>query len=177
MKIKSTTILAVQRDGKIAFAGDGQASLGNTILKSNVTKIREMRSGAVLAGFAGSTADALTLFEKFEEKLEQYSGNLTRAAVELAKDWRTDKILRRLEALLIVGDKSRILTISGNGDVIEPDDGVAAIGSGGMYALAAARAMLRQTKLPAVKIAEESLKIASEICVFTNDKITIKEIS
>jgi ATP-dependent HslUV protease subunit HslV len=174
-KIRSTTILAVRRDGKIAFAGDGQVSLGNTIMKSKAAKIRMMRDGKVIAGFAGSTADALTLFEKFESKLDQFNGNLVRAAVELAKDWRTDRILRRLEALLLVGDRDRILTISGNGDVIEPDDGIAAIGSGGPYALASARALVRETKLSAKEIAEKSLKIASEICVFTNDQLTVQE--
>ncbi|MDO8461822.1 MAG: ATP-dependent protease subunit HslV [Deltaproteobacteria bacterium] len=175
--IRSTTIIAVRRNGSVAFAGDGQVSLGNTVLKTKVVKIREMRAGKFLAGFAGSTADAMTLFEKFENKLDQFNGNLTRAAVELAKDWRTDKILRRLEALLIVADKEKTFTLSGNGDVIEPDDGIAAIGSGGMYAMAAARSLLRHTKLSAREIAEESLKIASEICVFTNDQLTVKEIS
>ena len=174
--VRSTTILAIQRNGQVAFAGDGQVSFGNTILKSGAAKIRPMRENKVLAGFAGSTADALTLFEKFEAKLDQFNGNIVRAAVELAKDWRTDRILRRLEAMLIVGDKEKILTISGNGDVIEPDDGVAAIGSGGPYALAAARALLRETKLSAKEIAERSLKIASEICVFTNDKIIVSEL-
>lgn len=175
-KLKSTTILAIKRDGRVAFAGDGQVSLGNTVMKSKVVKIRSMREGKILAGFAGSTADALTLFEKFEGKLDQYNGNLMRGAVELAKDWRMDRMLRRLEALLIVGDKDRILTISGTGDVIEPDDGIAAIGSGGMYALAAARALVRDTQLPAREIAEKSLRIAAEICVFTNDNLTVLEI-
>lgn len=175
-KIRSTTILAVRRDGSIAFAGDGQVSLGNTVMKSKATKIRTMKDGKVIAGFAGSTADALTLFEKFESKLDQFNANLVRAAVELAKDWRTDRILRRLEALLLVGDKERILTISGNGDVIEPDDGIAAIGSGGPFALAAARALFRETKLSAKEIVEKSLKIAAEICVFTNDQITVQEL-
>ncbi len=175
-KIRSTTILAVLRNGQLAFAGDGQVSVGNTVMKRRATKIRKMREGQVLAGFAGSTADALTLFEKFEAKLDQYQGNIIRAAVELAKDWRTDRMLRRLEALLLVGDREKILTISGNGDVIEPDDGIAAIGSGGVYALAAARAMLRETALPARDIAEKSLMIASEICVFTNDAISVEQI-
>jgi ATP-dependent HslUV protease subunit HslV len=168
--------LAVLRDGEVAFAGDGQVSLGNTVMKSKATKIRTMREGKILAGFAGSTADAFTLFEKFEGKLDQYNGNLTRAAVEMAKEWRTDRMLRRLEALLVVGDKEKILTLSGNGDVIEPDDGIAAIGSGGSFALAAARALLRDTKLSAREIAERSLKIAAEICVFTNENITIQEL-
>ena len=175
-RIRSTTVLAVHRDGKTAFAGDGQVSFGNTILKSKANKLRAIQDGKVLIGFAGSTADALTLFEKFEQKLEAYRGNLTRAAVELAKDWRTDRILRRLEALLLVGDKEKIFTLSGNGDVIEPDDGVAAIGSGGAYAQAAARALLRNTKLSAREIAEQSLKIAAEICVFTNEQIAIMEV-
>lgn len=175
-RIRSTTILAVLRDGAVAFGGDGQVSLGNTVMKSKATKIRTMRDGKILAGFAGSTADALTLFEKFEGKLDQYNGNLTRAAVEMAKEWRTDRMLRRLEALLIVGDKEKILTLSGNGDVIEPDDGIAAIGSGGSYALSAARALLRDTKLSAREIVEKSMKIAAEICVFTNENITIQEL-
>ena len=174
-EIRSTTVLAVLRDGRLSFAADGQVSLNNTILKAGASKIRKMRDGKVLAGFAGSTADALTLFEKFEEKLEAYNGNLLRAAVELAKDWRTDRILRRLEALLLVGDPARILTISGNGDVIEPDDGISAIGSGGPYALAASRALIRETKLSAKEIAVRGLKIASEICVYTNDRISVEE--
>lgn len=172
--IRSTTILAVLRDGQLAFAGDGQVSLGNMVMKSQAVKIRTLFDGKVLTGFAGSTADALTLFEKFEGQLEKYNGNITRAAVELAKEWRTDKILRRLEALLLVGDKVKILTISGNGDVIETDDGIAAIGSGGFYALAAARALFRKTSLSAKEIVEESMKIASEICVFTNSNLTIQ---
>ncbi|MBI2981133.1 MAG: ATP-dependent protease subunit HslV [Deltaproteobacteria bacterium] len=174
--VRSTTVLAVLRDGKLAFAADGQVTVGNTILKAKATKIRVMKSNAVLSGFAGSTADALTLFEKFEGKIDEFNGNMVRAAVELAKEWRTDKMLRHLEALLLAGDRSKILTISGNGDVIETDDGVAAIGSGGPYALAAARAMLRETKLNAREIAEKALKIASEICVFTNENITVQEI-
>ncbi len=175
-KIRSTTILAVLRNGKVAFAGDGQVSMGNTIIKSRAAKIRTMRDDKVLAGFAGSTADALTLFEKFEAKLDQFNGNLVRSAVELAKDWRTDRLLRRLEALLLVGDKTKILTISGNGDVIEPDDGISAIGSGGPFALAAARALIRETQLSAREITEKALKIASEICVFTNDHIMVQEL-
>lgn len=175
-RIHGTTILAVTRDGKTAMAGDGQVSLQNTILKKGAKKVRRMREGKVLAGFAGSTADAFTLFEKFEGKLDAFQGNLTRAAVELAKDWRTDRILRRLEALLIVADKEKIFTLSGNGDVIEPDDGLTAIGSGGPYAMAAARALLRHTKLSAKEIAENALKIAAEICVFTNDSILVEEV-
>ncbi len=176
MRIRSTTILAVRRDGAVAFAGDGQVSLGNTVLKSRAAKIRSLRDGKILSGFAGSTADAMTLFEKFESKLDQFNGQLLRAAVEMAKDWRTDRVLRRLEALLIVGDRDKTLTISGNGDVVESDDGIAAIGSGGTYALAAARALLRETKLSAREIAEKSLQIAAEICVFTNDQITLMEL-
>lgn len=175
-KIRSTTIIAVLRDGKLAIAGDGQVSMGNTIIKSTAAKIRITKNGKVLAGFAGSTADALTLFEKFEAKLEAHNSQLLRAAVELAKEWRTDRMLRRLEALLLVGDKEHILTLSGTGDVIEADDGVAAIGSGGHYALAAGRALLRETKLSAKEIAEKSLKIAGEICVFTNENISLKEL-
>jgi ATP-dependent HslUV protease subunit HslV len=172
----ATTILAVKRDGKSAMAGDGQVSFQNTILKSGAKKVRRLREGKVLAGFAGSTADAFTLFEKFEAKLEAYQGNLTRAAVELAKDWRTDRILRRLEALLIVADKEKIFTLSGNGDVIEPDDGATAIGSGGPYALAAARALLQHTKLSAKEIAVAALRIAAKICIYTNDSIVVEEI-
>ncbi len=167
----ATTIIAVRRDGQLAIAGDGQVSMGNTIMKKSAKKIRTLCEGKVVAGFAGSTADAFTLFDKFDAKLSEFRGNITRAAVELAKDWRTDKILRRLEALLIVADKEKTFVISGNGDVIEPDDGVAAIGSGGPYALAAARAMIAHSKLSAKEIAEESIRLASEICVFTNDQI------
>ncbi len=175
-KIRSTTIIAVLRDGKLAIAGDGQVSMGNTVIKSTAAKIRITKNGKVLAGFAGSTADALTLFEKFEAKLEAHNSNLLRAAVELAKEWRTDRMLRRLEALLLVGDRERIMTISGTGDVIEHDEGVGAIGSGGSYALAAGRALMNETKLSAKEIAERSLKIAGEICVFTNENISIKEL-
>jgi ATP-dependent HslUV protease, peptidase subunit HslV len=175
-KIRSTTILAVLKDKKLAFAGDGQVTLGNTVIKSHAMKIRTLLQGKVIAGFAGSTADAFTLFEKFEVKLEEYSGNLLRAAVELAKEWRTDKFLRRLEALLLVGDKEHILTISGNGDVIETDDGIASIGSGGSYALAAARALKDHSKLSAKEIVEISLKIAADICIYTNDQIKIEEL-
>lgn len=171
-----TTVLAVQRDGAVAFGGDGQVTMGNAIMKHGAVKIRSLRNESVLAGFAGSTADALTLFEKFEGKLEEFGGNLTRAAVEMTKEWRTDKYLRRLEALLVVGDKQRILTLSGNGDVLEPDDGLTAIGSGGSYALAAARALKQNTELSARDIVEKALKIAAEICVYTNDRLTIKEL-
>ena len=175
-KIRSTTVLAVLRDNKLAFAADGQVSFNNTVIKAKASKIRVLREGKILSGFAGSTADALTLYEKFESKLNEFNGNLVRSAVELAKDWRTDRVLRRLEALLLVGDKERLLTISGNGDVVEPDDGVAAIGSGGPYALASARALLRNSKLSARAIADQALKIASEICIFTNDQITVEEL-
>ncbi len=176
IRIRSTTILAVRRNGQVAFAGDGQVSLGNTVMKSKASKLRLVKGDKVIAGFAGSTADSLTLFEKFESKLEQFNGNTVRAAVELAKDWRTDRILRRLEALMIIGDRDRILTLSGNGDIVEPDDDIAAIGSGGAFALAAARALMRETTLSAREIAERALKIASEICVFTNDQISIQEL-
>lgn len=171
-----TTILAVRRDGKVAIAGDGQVTLGNTVMKKGAIKVRRMSDGKVLAGFAGSTADAFTLFEKFESKLEKYRGNLQRAAVELAKDWRTDKILRRLEALLIVVDKEHSLILSGSGDVIEPEGGAAAIGSGGPFALSAARAMLAHSNLDAKTIATEAMKIAAEICIYTNENITVEEL-
>ena len=176
-KILSTTVLAVKKEGKVAMGGDGQVTLNQTVLKASAVKIRTMLDGKVLTGFAGSTADAFTLFGRFEEKLKESSGNLLRAAVELAKDWRTDRMLRRLDALLIVADKDYLFTLSGNGDVIEPDDGIAAIGSGGPFALAAARALLRQTGLGAREIVSQALEIASEICIFTNNKITIEEIT
>lgn len=176
IKFKGTTIIAVKRDGKVAIAGDGQVSLQNTVMKHTAKKVRRLKSDKIIAGFAGSTADAFTLFEKFESKLEEHRNNLTRAAVELAKDWRTDRVLRRLEALLIVADKDKIYTLSGNGDVIEPDDGICAIGSGGPYALAAGRALMKNTALSAKEIAVESLKIAAEICIFTNDKISVEEV-
>jgi ATP-dependent HslUV protease subunit HslV len=172
----ATTIVCVRKDGKLAIAGDGQVSMGNTIMKQTARKLRTMNDGKVVAGFAGSTADAFTLFEKFEAKLSEFRGNLTRAAVELAKDWRTDKILRRLEALLIVADKEKTFVISGNGDVVEPDDGIAAIGSGGPYAMAAARALVKHSKLSAKETAEESILMASQICVFTNDQVVVEEI-
>ena len=174
--IRSTTIIAVKKDGKVAIAGDGQVSVGQTILKAKAIKVRTMQEGKVVTGFAGSAADAFTLFEKFEAKLSEFSGNIARAAVELAKDWRTDRILRRLEALLVVADKDHLFTLSGNGDVIEPDDGIAAIGSGGAYALAAARALSRSTKLSAKEIVQQAMEIASEICVYTNDNITMQEL-
>ncbi|MBU0504900.1 MAG: ATP-dependent protease subunit HslV [bacterium] len=172
----ATTIVAVKKGGQVAVAGDGQVSLGNTVLKSHAKKVRRMNEDKVIAGFAGSTADAFTLFEKFEVKLKEYSGNLKRAAVELAKDWRTDKILRRLEALLIVADKESLFTLSGNGDVIEPDDGITAIGSGGMYALAAARALQKHTELSVSEIAQEAMIIAADICIYTNHNITVETI-
>ena len=174
--IHGTTILAVRRDGRTAIAGDGQVTVGATVMKHNAKKVRKMYNDKILAGFAGATADAFTLFEKFEAKLEQYHGNLTRAAVELAKDWRTDKVLRRLEALMIVADKERSFILSGNGDVIEPENGIAAIGSGGPYALAAARALVDHTKLDARMVVEESLKIAGDICIYTNKEITVEEL-
>jgi ATP-dependent HslUV protease subunit HslV len=171
----ATTIVAVVNEKGVAIAGDGQVTFGeNTIMKHHAKKVRKIYNGSILAGFAGSVADAITLFEKFETKLEQTHGNLMRAAVELAKEWRTDKMLRKLEALLIVADTEHILVISGSGEVIEPDDGVAAIGSGGSYALAAARALTRYSNLPAEKVVEESMKIASEICVFTNNYISVE---
>ena len=172
----ATTILAVRRNRQVAVAGDGQVSFNNTVLKAGAKKVRRMKEGKVVAGFAGSTADAFTLFEKFESKLEEYNGNITRAAVELAKDWRTDRVLRRLEAMLIVANEEKTFTLSGNGDVIEPDDGIAAIGSGGPYALAAARALLNNTQLSAKEIALAAMKIAGEICIYTNSQITLEEI-
>ena len=174
--IKGTTILCVRRNGQIAIAGDGQVTLGNTVLKRNARKIRKMYNDKVLAGFAGATADAFTLFEKFAGKLETYRGNITRAAVELAKDWRTDKILRRLEALLLVADLEHTFILSGTGDVIEPEDGVAAIGSGGPYAQAAARALTENTELSSREIVEKAMKIAAGICIYTNENIEIEEL-
>ncbi|SHI67012.1 ATP-dependent protease subunit HslV [Propionispora hippei] len=173
----ATTIIAVRQHGKIAIAGDGQVTFGgNTVMKHNAKKVRRLYHGKVLAGFAGSVADAFTLFAKFEAKLEEFNGNLMRAAVELAKEWRMDRVLRRLEALLIVADAERMLIISGNGEVIEPDDGVTAIGSGGSYALAAARAMVKFSELSAADIVREALLIAADICVFTNNHITVEEL-
>ncbi len=169
-----TTILSIRKNGEVALAGDGQVTLGNTVMKHTARKIRRLYENQILAGFAGSTADAFTLFEKFDAKLQEYRGNLSRAAVSLAKDWRTDRILRRLEALLLVADRETTLVISGAGDVIEPDDGVAAIGSGGPYALAAARALLIHSDLPARQIAEEAMKIAAGICIYTNENILVE---
>lgn len=171
---RGTTIVCVRRDNKVVIGGDGQVSHGNTILKSNARKVRRLYNNKVIAGFAGGTADAFTLFERFEAKLESYQGNLMRAAVELAKDWRSDKILRRLEALLCVADKKDSLMITGNGDVIEPEAGLIAIGSGGPFALAAAKALLQATNMDAESIVERSLQIAAEICVFTNNNRTIE---
>lgn len=172
----ATTIVAVKKDGKTALAGDGQVTFGeNTIMKKSARKVRRLYKDKVIAGFAGSVADAFTLFEKFEGKLEEFHGNLQRAAVELAKEWRTDKILRRLEALLIVASSEDLLIISGGGEVIEPDDGVAAIGSGGPYALAAARALTRHTSMTASEVARQALSIAAEICIYTNENIIVEE--
>jgi len=176
-RLRATTIVSVRHKGRVVMAGDGQVSVGQTIMKTNARKVRRLYQDRVLAGFAGAGADALTLFERFEAKLGQVSGNLRRAAVELAKDWRTDRAMRRLEALLIVADAQDLLVISGNGDVIEPDGGVAAIGSGGAYALAAARALLDATELSARDIAERSLRIAAEICLYTNDQISVEELA
>jgi ATP-dependent HslUV protease subunit HslV len=177
LKFKGTTVLAVKHNGKVAIGGDGQVTLGETVVKTNAVKIRKIYNGKILAGFAGSTADALTLFEKFESKIEQYKGNLARASVELAKEWRTDKVLRRLEALLIVMNNENIYLISGNGDVIEPEDGVIGIGSGGQYAVAAAKALVKFAKdLDAKTIVEESLKIAASICIYSNSNITVEVI-
>ena len=174
-QFRGTTIVSIRRNGKVAIAGDGQVSIGDTVMKGNARKVRQLADGRVIAGFAGGTADAFTLFELFETKLEQY-GNLTRAAIELAKDWRTDRRLRRLEALLCVADKDASFIISGNGDVIEPEDDLMAIGSGGPYAQAAASALLKNTDLSAREIVEKALLIAGEICVYTNHHITIEEL-
>lgn len=171
-----TTIIAVRKDGKVAIAGDGQVTMGNTVMKHGARKVRRLYNDKVIAGFAGSTADAFTLFEKFEAKLEEYRGNLTRAAVELAKDWRLDRALRRLEALLIVADSEHSFIISGTGDVIEPDDGIASIGSGGPFAQAAARALVKYSELGPREIVEEAMKIASEICIYTNSNIIVEEL-
>ena len=177
MTFHATTIVAVKKGNKVAIAGDGQVTFGErAIMKANARKVRRLYHGKILAGFAGSVADAFTLFEKFEMKLESYSGNLQRAAVELAKDWRSDKVLHKLEALLLVADGERILLLSGTGEVIEPDDGISAIGSGGMYALAAARALRTNTDLPAKEIAERALHIAADICVYTNHAVIVEEI-
>jgi ATP-dependent HslUV protease subunit HslV len=174
--IKSTTVVCIRKDGKVTMAADGQVTLGETVIKQTARKTRRLYNGQVLAGFAGSTADAFALFTRFESKLEEYRGNLSRAAVELAKDWRTDRALRHLQALLIVADKETTLLLSGNGDLIEPDDGIAAVGSGGPYAAAAAKALLKHSNLSAKEIATEALTIAGEICIYTNLSITVEEL-
>ena len=176
--VHSTTVIGVRRHNKLAIGSDGQATMGNAVMKHKAQKVRTLYDDKVLTGFAGSTADAFTLFERFEDKLKQYGGNLTRAAVELAKDWRTDRYLRRLEALLVVGTMNRLLLISGSGDIIEPDDDIVAIGSGGAYALAAARAMIQHAPdLTAKEIVTDSLRVAADICVYTNHSLTVLEIS
>jgi ATP-dependent HslUV protease subunit HslV len=173
----ATTIIAVRQNGRVALGGDGQVTVGDTVMKSTAQKVRRLKDGKILAGFAGSVADAFTLFEKFEEKLERYPGNLSRACVELAKDWRTDRYLRRLEALLAVADRSHLFVISGDGNVIEPDDDVIGIGSGGAFALAAARALRTHSSLNAAEIVKASLEIAADICIFTNRNITVLELN
>ncbi len=175
--LHGTTVLAVRRNGRVVIGGDGQVTLGNTVMKGNARKVRRLYQNKVIAGFAGGTADAFTLFERFEGKLEKHGGNLTRAAVELAKDWRTDRLLRRLEALLIVADLGATLIVSGNGDVIEPERELAAIGSGGAYAQAAAQALLEHTELEARTIVERALKIAAGICIYTNENLTFEELA
>lgn len=173
-KIRSTTILGVKKDGQVALGGDGQVSLGQTVMKSTANKIRTLHNGKVISGFAGSTSDAFTLFEKFEEKLKEFDGQLIRAAVEMTKDWRTDRMLRKLEAMLMVADKNNILILSGTGDVIEADDGISAIGSGGPFALSAARALSQETSLSSEEIVKKSLNIAGDICVYTNQNIHVE---
>ena len=175
-KVRSTTVLCVRRDSKVVMAGDGQVTLGHEVLKSGARKLRRLYNDKIIAGFAGSTADAFALFARFEAKLEQFNGNLPRAVVELAKEWRTDRMLRHLEALLLVADAKNTYIVSGNGDVIEPDEGVAAIGSGGPFALAAATALIRSTKLGARQVAEQAMQIAGKICIYTNDNITYEEL-
>lgn len=173
---KGTTILAIKHRGKVAISGDGQISIGNTIMKNNTIKIRKLYDSKILTGFAGASADAITLFEKFEKKIEELHGNLPKAVISLAKEWRTDKILRKLEAILIVANKKNIFIVSGTGDIIEPDDNIAAIGAGGPYALAAAKALVKYSNLSAYEIALESLKIAASICIYTNDKIVVEKL-
>ncbi len=175
-RLRSTTILCVRHQGRVVMAGDGQVSLGQTVMKKGARKLRRLYQGKVLAGFAGGTADALTLFEKFEAKLEQYNGNLKRAAVELAKDWRSDRVLRRLEALLVIADREASLLVTGSGDVVEPDDGLLAIGSGGNFALAAARALVKHSTLDARAIAAQAMKEAAALCVYTNEEIVLEEL-
>jgi len=174
--IKATTVIAVRKGGQVAIAGDGQVTLGNAVMKHSAKKIRRLYKDTILAGFAGSAADAFTLFTKFESKLQAYKGQLLRSVVELAKDWRSDKVLRHLEAMLIVADAEHLFVVSGNGDLIEPDEGIVAIGSGGHYAYAAGKALLKHTDLSAVELAKEALHIASEICIYTNDQITVEAI-
>ena len=176
MKVRSTTILSVRREGAVAMGCDGQVTVGTTVMKANARKVRRLHQDRVIAGFAGATADAFTLFEKFEEKLEEYRGNLTRAAVELAKDWRTDRVLRRLEALLAVADMDRSFLISGTGDVVEPEDGILAIGSGGPYALAAARALMDHSSLTSAEIVDQAMRIAGGIDIYTNQEIVLEEL-
>ena len=176
LQMHSTTIICVRKKGKVALAGDGQVTLGDTIIKQGARKIRRLYNDKILAGFAGSSADSFALFSRFEAKLEQFHGNLNRAAVELAKDWRTDRALRHLEAVMIVADDKNTFLIAGNGDLIEPDDGLIAIGSGGAYALAAARAMAKYTELSAREIAEESMRIAGKICIYTNESVAVEEL-
>ncbi len=175
-KIRSTTVIAVRRNGKVAMAGDGQVTMGNTVMKGNARKVRRIYDGKVLTGFAGATADAFTLFDKFEERLKEFNGDLTRSAVELAKAWRTDRTMSKLDALLLVADASKILLISGSGDVVEPENDILAIGSGGNYAYAAALAYMESSSLSAREIAEKSLKIAGNICIYTNGHITVEEL-
>jgi ATP-dependent HslUV protease, peptidase subunit HslV len=175
-RIRSTTVICVRRDNKVVMAGDGQVTLGHEVLKGNAKKLRRLYNDKILAGFAGSTADAFALFSRFETKLEQFNGNLSRSVVELAKDWRTDRALRHLEALLLVADAKNTYLVSGNGDVIEPDEGVAAIGSGGPFALSAATALMRNTKMSAKRIVEEAMQIAGKICIYTNDHVTYEEL-
>jgi ATP-dependent HslUV protease subunit HslV len=175
-RIRSTTVICVRRDGKVVMAGDGQVTLGSEVLKASAHKVRRLYDEKILAGFAGSTADAFALFSRFESKLEQFNGQLPRAVVELAKEWRTDRVLRHLEALLLVADKANTYLVSGNGDVIEPDEGVVAIGSGGPFATAAATALLRNTKLGAKAIVEQAMEIAAKICIYTNSNITYEEL-
>ena len=175
-KIRATTVVAVRKDGRVALGGDGQVTLGDTVMKTKATKVRKIQNGKILTGFAGSVADAFTLFERLEQKLERFPENLTKAVVELAKDWRTDRYLRRLEAILVVADRESLFLISGDGNVIQPDDEIAAIGSGGSYALAAARALKEHSDLPAPEIVRTALRIAGEICIYTNTDITVLEL-
>jgi ATP-dependent HslUV protease subunit HslV len=176
VKIRSTTIISVRHNGEVAVAGDGQVTMGNTVMKHEARKVRRLYDGRVITGFAGATADAFTLFDKLEEKLERYNGNLLRSAVELAKEWRTDKMLRRLEAMMVAVDKEHSLLLSGSGDVIEPDDGILAIGSGGPYAQSAAKALLLHVDLPAEEICRTAMKVAASICIYTNDNIVLEKI-